>query len=178
MLFGAMHSSIRAATPGELTTVVALDDDACQLYAQVGLALAFPADHPFAVAERASWRRSLELGRAFLAVGDDGTPLGFAALDMIDGAPYLEQLSVRLDSMRRGLGRALLARAIDWARAHGDALWLNTYDHLPWNRPFYEKEGFVVVTAAEWGAGMAALVEDQRQVLPAPERRVVMRRRF
>lgn len=173
-----MRFLIRAALPGELATFVALDDDAGQLYAQVGLRLDFPPDHPFAVAERASWLCSLELGRAFLAIGDDGTPLGFAALDVVDGAPYLDQLSVRLDSMRHGIGRALLARAIDWARAHGDALWLNTYDHLPWNRPFYEKEGFVVVPPDAWGAGMTAVVEAQRQVLPAPERRVVMRRRF
>jgi len=171
-----MRPSIRPATPAELATLVALDADACRLYAQVDLHIDFPADHPFAVAERASWLRSLELGRGFLAVDDAGTSLGFAALDFVDGAPYLDQLSVRMESMRRGIGRALLARAIDWARDHGDALWLNTYDHLPWNRPFYENEGFEVVPPSAWGAGMASTVETQRQVLPRPELRVVMRR--
>jgi GNAT superfamily N-acetyltransferase len=171
-----MRFAIHTGTPADLATLVAIDDDASRLYAQAGLHIDFPPEHPFAVAERASWRRSLELGRTFMAIDDAGAPLGFAALDLVDGAPYLDQLSVRLASMRRGFGRALLGRAIDWARDHGAALWLNTYDHLPWNRPFYEKEGFVVVPAVEWGPNMTAIVEDQRQVLPAPERRVVMRR--
>jgi len=170
--------SIRAGVAADLPTLVALDDDACGLYAEAGLRLDLPSDHPFAVAERASWRRSLEHGWSFLAVDDARAPVGFAACELVDGAPYLDQLSVRRASMRQGIGRALLARAITWARVHGDCLWLNTYDHLPWNRPFYEREGFVVATSAEWSPGMSAIVADQRRVLPAPDLRVVMRRSF
>lgn len=171
-----MHFSLRAGTPADLSTLVALDDDACQLYAQAGIHLDFPAEHPFAVAERASWLRALEHGDVLLAIDDAGAPLAFAALELVDGAPYLDQLSVRLASMRRGVGRALLGKSVEWARRHGDTLWLNTYGHLPWNRPFYEKEGFVVVPPDMWGPGMRAIVADQRQVLPYPELRVVMRR--
>jgi GNAT superfamily N-acetyltransferase len=171
-----MTFSIRSATPAELDTLVAIDDDAARLYEQSGLHMHFPDDHPFAVAERESWRRSLERDWTFMAVDDAGTAVGFAALFLVDGAPYLDQLSVRLASMRQGLGRALLARAVGWARARGDALWLTTYGHLTWNRPFYEKEGFVLVPELAWGPEMADVIEGQRQVLPAPEQRVVMLR--
>src|SRR5580704_11396461 len=134
-----MAASIRVATPAELDTIVAIDEDAAQLYAQAGLHLVLPDDHPFTVNERACWWRSLERGSTLVAVDDGGAPIGFAALEIIDGAPYLDQLSVRLASMRRGVGRALLARAIGWGRERRGDLWLTTYDHLPWNRPFYEK---------------------------------------
>jgi GNAT superfamily N-acetyltransferase/protein tyrosine phosphatase (PTP) superfamily phosphohydrolase (DUF442 family) len=169
---------VRTGSPGDLDTIVAIDDDACGLYAQTGLHVALPDDHPFTVEERADWRRSLEHGWTFVALDDANAPIGFASLDLIDGAPYLDQLSVRVASMRRGVGRALLARAVGWARAQGDSLWLTTYAHLPWNRPFYEKEGFVVVPAEAYRPGIAARLEAQRRSLPAPEHRIVMRRRW
>jgi GNAT superfamily N-acetyltransferase len=165
---------IAPGAPDDLDAVVALDDDACRLYADAGLAVALPEDHPFTIAERLEWRRSLELGWTFVARDDAGTPVGFAACELVDGAPYLDQLSVRVTSMRRGVGRALLRRAVEWARAHGDELWLTTYAHLPWNRPFYEREGFVVEPAC--GPDLAARLADQRRCLPAPEQRLAMRK--
>jgi GNAT superfamily N-acetyltransferase len=171
-----MAFTIRAGTPSELETVVAIDDDASRLYFEAGLDVEFAPGHPFVVNERTRWRRSLEQGHTLIAVDDAGTPVGIAVLELLDGAPYLEQLSVRRSAMRRGLGRMLLGQAVSWARAHGDCLWLTTYGHLPWNRPFYEKEGFVVVPRAQWGADVAARNAEERAALPAPEQRVVMRR--
>jgi len=47
--------------------------------------------------------------------------------------------------MRRGVGSALLTAAENSVRAGGArALWLTTYDHLPSNRPFYERAGYVL----------------------------------
>jgi GNAT superfamily N-acetyltransferase len=171
-----MAFTIRPGAPADLDTVVAIDDDASRLYVEAGLDVEFPAGHPFVANERARWRRSLELGQTFIAVDDAGVPVGIAVLEILDGAPYLEQLSVKRSAMRRGLGRLLLGRAVEWARARGDSLWLTTYGHLPWNRPFYETEGFVVVPPAAWGADVAARNAEERAALPAPEQRVVMRR--
>lgn len=43
----------------------------------------------------------------------------------------------------RGIGRALLAHAADWARTHGfTALSLTTFRNVPWNAPFYASFGF------------------------------------
>jgi len=95
-------------------------------------------------------------------------------MDRIDGAPYLEQLSIRRTAMRQGLGRRLLQHAIAWA---GDEpLWLTTYGHIPWNRPFYERHGFVIVPESACPPGMVAILDDQRRALPAPEERIAMRR--
>jgi GNAT superfamily N-acetyltransferase len=171
-----MTFPVRTATPAELEILVAIDDDASQLFAQVGLDPMLPADHPFFVNERARWLRSLQRGDTFLAIDDAGAAVGFAALEILDGAPYLDQLSVRLSWMRRGLGRTLLAHALGWARARGDTLWLTTYGHLPWNRPFYEKEGFVVVPASDRGPEISARLAEERGTLLEPEQRVAMRR--
>lgn len=77
--------------------------------------------------------------------------------------------------MRQGIGRCLVRQSIEWAA--DKPLWLTTYAHVPWNRPFYEREGFEVVPATDCPAGIVAILDEQRRWLPAPEHRVAMRRR-
>jgi len=163
---------IRPAAPEELPALVAIDDDACTLYAEAGLQVSLPPEHPFAIDEQRHWLASCKSGKAFFAVVDDALA-GFIAMEDLDGVPYLDQLSVRRAFMRRGIGRALLARALEQSRPAGE-LWLNTYDHLPFNRPFYEAEGFRRVEESGWGTEMRAVVAAQREALPRPELRVVM----
>jgi GNAT superfamily N-acetyltransferase len=172
-----MTHVIQRATPDDMPDVLRIDDDATTLYAGSGFPIVLAASHPFVVAEQDRWRRSAELGRLFFAVDGDGARLGFGALDELDDAPYLDQLSVCRGAMRRGVGRFLLRHAIDWARAQGASqLWLTTYGHLPWNRPFYEQEGFQVVPEAECGPAVRHHLSEQRRWLPAPRERVAMRR--
>ncbi len=169
--------SIQLATPHDLDEIVRIDDEATTLYASAGYALQLSPEHPFVIDEQARWRRSAEHQRLFFATDEQRRRLGFAALDIIDGAPYLDQLSVRESAMRRGAGRFLLRHAIRWAAEQGGShLWLTTYAHLPWNAPFYQREGFHLVPESEWGPEIRHHVEAQRRCLPAPEHRVAMRR--
>jgi GNAT superfamily N-acetyltransferase len=167
--------TIRTARADELSVLVAIDDDAATLYAEHGLDLLLPETHPFTVAECALWRGALERGSVYFALEGAGEPIGFAALALLDGAAYLDQLSVLRRAMRRGVGRRLLEVAIDWARAEGQrALTLTTYRHLPFNRPFYERCGFRVLGDDEVTAGLERHLEEQRRYLPMPGERVAM----
>lgn len=169
--------TLRFALPRELELLQDIDDDASGLYAAHGLAIDLGLNHPFVLAERTRWQRSARLERTFLAVDRQGDALGFAALDLVDGAPYLDQIAVRTAAMRRGIGQLLLARAAEWAHAAGGSeLWLSTYDHLPFNRPYYERHGYVVVAEADCGPGIRQHLAEQRRFLPEPTQRVVMRR--
>jgi GNAT superfamily N-acetyltransferase len=169
--------TIRPAAPGEIDLLCDIDDDAARLYALSGLEVNLTNDDAFIVAERARWLEAARRGEAYLAVDGDGLGVGFAALGTVDGQPYLDQLSVRLAAMRRGIGRLLLGRALDRARHDGgSALWLTTWDHLPYNRPFYERHGFAVVPEAQCGPDVRYHLAEERRWLPAPERRVAMRR--
>lgn len=168
---------VRLASPSDIDTLRAIDDDACALFAEHGLELDLPHDHPFAREELARWLRSSELGSVFLAVDPSGTGVGFAALELLDGEPYLDQLAVRVAAMRQGVGRDLLARAAEWGRAvGGSALWLTTYAHLAFNQPYYERHGFAVVPESACGAGIRHHLDEQRRNLPLPDQRVAMRR--
>jgi len=166
--------SIRNARADEFPTIIAVDEDATRRYATGGLILDLHPEHPFVLAEQGRWARSLAAGDVFIAEDAARRANGIAVLARVDGEPYLDQLSVRLESAGQGIGTALLTRAFEWARERGDRLWLNTYGHLPWNRPFYERRGFVLVEERVWKPEMRALVEEQRASLPLPEQRVVM----
>jgi GNAT superfamily N-acetyltransferase len=166
--------TIRLGRPDELALVTAIDDDASELFGAAGLSMAhLRADHPFVLDEQRRWAAAIDRRSLFVACGTDGVAVGFASLGSVDGDCHLDQLAVLRPWMRRGVGRALLGQAIDWAR--GRALWLTTYAHLPWNRPYYERMGFSVVPEALCGPDIRALLDDERNALPAPEQRVAMR---
>lgn len=73
-------------------------------------------------------------------------PVGSVSVELVGGIPHIWQLAIDPDHGRRGLGRALMEAACDWARSeHFDAITLTTYRDVPWNGPFYESLGFVVL---------------------------------
>lgn len=174
---GASPFAIRTALPHEIDRLCAIDDDAAELYGEHGMPIDLPRDHPFAQAERSRWLHSVERGRAFVARDSSGSDVGFAVLGLVDGEPYLDQLAVLRAAMRRGIGRMLLARAAAWARdSGGRRLWLTTYDHMRFNRPYYERHGFAVVGEEFCGPAIRRLLEEQRRWLPQPAMRIAMRR--
>ena len=99
----------------------------------------------------------------------------FATLCKVDDEPYLDQLSVHPDNMRQGVGTKLLEQVLSCS---GDRpLWLTTYAHVSWNKPYYEKRGFVQVPEEFCGPELREILQKQRVALPAPEERVAMVRR-
>ena len=160
---------LRQASPSELHVAVAIDDDASELYASAGIVLRFPEGHPFVLGERARWKRCAEAGGLWFAV-EAGVVAGFAALEALDGVTHLEQLSVRRDLGRHGIGGTLLRKALEHA-----PLTLTTYAHVPWNAPWYERNGFVRLAEHEWTPGLRARMVEERAALPFPEQRVAMK---
>jgi len=92
-------------------------------------------------------QRAAEPGFLLVAVPDEqGPPVGFVHVLVIDGHAHLEQLSVLPEHQRRGIGAALTVAAMGEARAQGfDRLSLCTYRDVPWNGPFYRSVGFTEV---------------------------------
>lgn len=168
---------IPAAALAEIDALCEIDRDASALFAGAGLDVALADDHVYSVMERTRWLRSLGAGQVFLAVAPPGRAIGFAARAVLDGEHYLDQLSVRTRCMRQGAGSALLRAAESAARTAGSrTLWLTTYNHLPWNRPFYERAGFVAVSATGCGQDLLTELTRQRRWLPRPEQRIVMKK--
>ena len=164
------------ARASDIDTLVAIDDDASALYKAAGLAIDLAVDDPFVVLERERWSRAAGAGDVWLATDYQAHAVGFSALGTVDGRPYLDQLAVRVAAMGQGIGRSLLEHAWSRTAARGE-LWLTTYHHLRFNRPFYERAGFAVVPEAECGPELRNILQLQRRCLPEPAQRIAMVRR-
>lgn len=168
--------TLRLGRLDELPFAIAIDDAAALLFAQAGLSIDVSEQHPFVVAERARWRLAIEVGELWFACSGS-QPVGFCALGRMGDLAYLEQLSVHPDHGRRGVGAMLLEQACAHSHARADReLWLTTYAHFAWNKPFYERHGFAVISEASCSRELQDALAEQRAVLPAPEQRIAMRR--
>jgi predicted N-acetyltransferase YhbS len=165
---------LRPARETELDAAIEIDDDACTLYTEMGLSFEHEDDDPFFKMESERWAEALRKKRMLMACNNEGERVGFVVFDIVEGRPFVEQISVRRAWMKRGVGRALVERAKRWSVREGE-LWLTTYgDSVPWNKPWYERLGFVEVTDADCGPEINAILAAERAALPTSERRLAM----
>jgi ribosomal protein S18 acetylase RimI-like enzyme len=125
------------------------------------------------------WTEGLERAsreqRAWVAVDDGGSVVGFAVAWVVDGEGHLDELAVVPEHGRRGVGRALVDEVVAWTVAQDLAsITLTTFRDVPWNAPYYEKLGFHVVEPLT--PVLQALIDQQATWGLEPSLRVVMRR--
>lgn len=151
----------------DLPRLVEVDTAAGALFDEHGLAL--PEDNPT--------NELLAADHVLVAVAPH--PVGFSIVNKLDDHAHLAELAVHPDYGRRGIGSALLRRSCDWAREQGYAsITLTTFVDIPWNAPWYAARGFTELAEDEWGPGLRAQWEAEREagIMVAP--RVVMIRRW
>ena len=95
---------------------------------------------------------------------DDGEVVGSAALrDLGGGAVELKRMYLRPDRRGHGLGKELLALALDWAREHGmRAVRLDTSERMVAAQRLYEANGFVRIPGDAPRQGQCRLLYELR----------------
>ena len=95
---------------------------------------------------------------------DNGEVIGSVALrDLGNGAVELKRMYLRPDQRGRGLGKRLLALALDWARAHGmRAVRLDTSERMVAAQRLYEAHGFERVPGEAPRQGQCRLLYELR----------------
>ena len=79
--------------------------------------------------------------------------IGFVLCRKTSPDLYLEQVSVRPEFGRRGVGARLVQRAIEQADAlRLRGVVLSTFRDVPWNGPFYAALGFSIIARGATGA--------------------------
>jgi GNAT superfamily N-acetyltransferase len=138
---------VRPAASDELASLPAIEDAADPMFADVGIV--FPPG-PTVVEE------AVGAGADVYVVGKP--PVAFAAVRERDGYAHLEQIAVRPDQTRRGIGGLLLDRVIEHAADRGLAgVTLLTFRDVPWNGPWYAGHGFIELAEDRWGSQIRAL---------------------
>jgi GNAT superfamily N-acetyltransferase len=146
------HSAeVRPARPEEFALLGPIETAAGVRFAHIGVHL----EAPTPVADRG------ELPLAVFVAGDP--PVGFVWLTLVGGQAHVEEIAVAPGWGRRGIGRALLERACEWAHDTGHhRVTLCTFRDVPWNGPFYRSAGFEELPETEWGDELAALRATER----------------
>jgi len=141
--------TVRSADLSEFAHLRTVEEASDRILAESGIgpfAEDGPADH-------------LSVALAVFVAGDPA--VGVVSLVPVDGHAHVEQLSVLPDHGRRGIGRALMETAIEWAADSGyTELTLTTYRDVPFNGPFYRTLGFEQV--ADPGPELAAIRAHER----------------
>ena len=163
--------SIGPARPEDVAALPAIEREAGTLFA--GLVL--PDSVLQTATELEDFEEALRAEMLWVARASDGSPLGFALVDLVDGAPHLEEMDVRPDFGRRGIGACLLEAVLAWAETAGhEAVTLTTFRDLPWNAPFYAKHGFRPIAESELSPGLRELVAEEAANGLEPATRLVM----
>ncbi|KLU09030.1 MULTISPECIES: GNAT family N-acetyltransferase [Kocuria] len=145
---------IRRPGRHELALLQGIEVRAGLLFLELGMD-AVAADPPPGLPELEQERR---YGRIWVSTDEEDHPVGYLRLHSVDGAPHVEQLSVDPAHGRRGHGRALLEQAQRWATASGaHRMTLTTYRHVPWNGPFYARQGWRELAPEELGDQLTAV---------------------
>jgi GNAT superfamily N-acetyltransferase len=148
--------SLRAATAGELRHLAALEVEAGQLFASIGLDEV--AAH---VPDLAALRDHHEKGRVWVAE-EDGQIAGYIVGEVLDGNAHIEQVSVSPSYAGRGIGATLVRHVESWGRSLGlPATTLTTFRDVPWNAPYYARLGYLELTVGRRGPELTATMEHE-----------------
>jgi GNAT superfamily N-acetyltransferase len=145
---------IREARADDLAELRAVERAAGLVFRDIGMD-AVADDEPPTVDELAAYQAD---GRAWVYADPDNRPVAYLLVAVVDGEAHIEQVSVRPEHARRGIGRRLIEVAREWARAHElPALSLTTFAEVPWNGPYYARLGFEVVPPDRLARGLRAI---------------------
>ena len=117
-------------------------------------------------------------GSLFVAMAGDQVA-GYIAMAGFDGMAHICEIDVHPSHTGNGLGRHLMAAGEDWARGQGmPALTLSTFIDVPWNGPWYARQGFEVFPEHHWPPGHLTLWKNQLASALDCSRRCLMIRRL
>ncbi|GJL91605.1 GNAT family N-acetyltransferase [Hyphococcus sp.] len=152
-----MILTIRRGVEADIPTLQALERDAAQAFRTIGYD--FCADGP--VRSDQEHERGLRDGAIFVAEVN-AHPAGFILLWLIDGCAHITEVSVSGAFQKRGVGRALIEAAENWATSSGfNEITLTTFSEVAWNAPFYNTLGYRVFTPGNAHIELAAVQAEE-----------------
>jgi len=124
-------------------------------------------------------RQSLDDDLLFVAADSQNRPMAFLAGTERDETLYINEVDVARAWQRRGVGRRLMATAIETARASRlSGVTLTTDRFVPFNAPFYARLGFAEIGDDDALPQLRQTLAMEVAVGGGGERRVAMILRF
>jgi GNAT superfamily N-acetyltransferase len=169
----AAHYRIRLARPDEMARLREIEGRAGTMFSGLGLIeesldVSFPPEDLITL---------IALRQVWVASETHDVPVGMVIASVREGSAHIEEMDVLPAHGRRGLGTLLLEQVCAWAQAQGHpAVTLSTFRDVPWNGPFYSKNGFRALLPSEWTSGMRAIREKEARHGLRVDANIFMRR--
>jgi len=165
---------IRLAVPGDGPLLTAIEQSAGERFRSIP-DIAWVADGDSRPPER--YQALIAAGATWVALDGNGAAVGFLCGEPVGDALHIWELGVVLERQNQGFGRALIAHAMDYARANGlPSVTLTTFRAVPWNEPAYRRAGFVTLSDEDLDPRLAALLDAEDAAGLARATRCAMRR--
>jgi GNAT superfamily N-acetyltransferase len=167
--------TIRPALASDIHSMPAIEYEAARRFAVIGMANVAAMSREDLFPQDLARRLAAE-GSVWIAAHNE-RPVGFAAAEAADGYGFLYELDIVPGHAGNKLGWSLVNAVETWARAKGlRGLTLATFRDVPWNRPYYERMGFVEWPRAELTPQHAASWRDQSIMLDMSKRLFMIKR--
>lgn len=115
------------------------------------------------VTDRQSHTVSIAQQLAWLVEDRQGTVLGFCYAQVLADILWLAEISTLPQARGKGVGALLLRQARDTAdRLQLNGVMLTTYRTLPWNAPWYQKQGFITLDSISLAPELRQKVEQEK----------------
>ena len=111
-------------------------------------------------------QQSIAQELAWLVEDIRGGVLGFCYAQQLADSLYLAEISTHPDARGMGVGRMLVKHTRQMAAQRGlSGVTLTTYRDVPWNAPWYQRQGFITLEPSLLGSELSDIVQRQAAVL-------------
>ena len=163
--------TVELAAEHHIRAIPAIEQAAAAIFSESDL----PPEVRFLVTDEETLLEAQREKRLWAALQDETKLVGFAMARMMGDYAHLEEMDVHPEHARRGIGSQLLDAVIGWAEAGSlPGLTLITFRHLPWNAPFYERNGFVRLDAESTNGLLQDLIREEAEAGLEPRNRIAM----
>ena len=136
--------TVRPTNLADTALLPAIERSAATLFLQ-DPALAFIAQADAGISEH-QHRQYVAQGTSWVAIDSEQQVLGFLCAQPEENILHILEVSVAQSAQGQGVGKALVQQCCAEAKSLGfTAVTLTTFTNVVWNKPFYEKLGFVVL---------------------------------
>lgn len=120
-----------------------------------------------------------ENGYSWVATTLSQTCVGFLTAEAIEDDFYVGEISVEEAHQKKGIGSRLFDYAFTEAKSLGfKTTTLTTFKDVPWNAPYYERLGFVILQPYALPSYLQTILHKQAAAGLPLERRCAMRKRL
>ena len=111
-------------------------------------------------------QQSIAQELAWLVEDVRGRVLGFCYAQELADSLYLAEISTHPDARGMGVGRMLVIHTRQMAALRGlSGVTLTTYQDVPWNAPWYQRQGFIALAPSSLGSELSDIVQRQAAAL-------------